>query len=405
MKKVSLRRFGFLAVFLTIIILGYPCESFAEQCDTPVATLVSVQGNVEVKSAGKTQWQPVALNDTFCQGDTIRVREKSRAGVTLMNRSLLRINENTTIVLEGILEERTSLIDLLKGAAHFLSREPKSLKVKTQYAIFGVRGTELFIRAEENLSFISVLEGSVLAENSAGSLMLTSGQSASAAAKKAPVLQVVAKPRDAVQWALYYPPVIYGMSPKIIETAPEEISDPRTLTHRAALLLEVGRVEEATADLEKALRIKPDYSDALALQVIISIVLNDKKKALEQAQKVVDLDPQSAAALISLSYAQQAHFDLKSAQASLQKAIDVSPDNALAWARMSEIHASFGLLNKALDAAQTAESLAPNLSLTQTVLGFAFLNQVKIDEAKGAFEKAIVLDPAAPPAASGFGIG
>ena len=51
-----------------------------------------------------------------------------------------------------------------------------------------------------------------------------------------------------------------------------------------------------------------------------------------------------------------------------------------------------------------AESLAPNLSLTQTVLGFAFLAQVKIESSKEAFGKAITLDQAAPLPRLGLGL-
>jgi len=76
---------------------------------------------------GETQWQPVKLNDTYCPGDTLQVQERSRADVALMNQSVLRLNANTTITLEEMKEERTSLVDLLKGAAHFFSRAPRSL--------------------------------------------------------------------------------------------------------------------------------------------------------------------------------------------------------------------------------------------------------------------------------------
>ena len=404
MKKISSGRIGILVFLSFFVASGSTCESIAQPCETPVAKIVSVQGSVEAKSAGETGWQPVTLNETFCQGDTIRVLEKSRADVTLMNRSFLRINENTTIILEGVLEERTSLIDLLKGAAHFFSREPRSLKVKTQYAIFGVRGTEFYIRAEETRSLLSVFEGSVLAENAAGSLVLTSGQSALAEANMAPVLRVVARPRDAVQWALYYPPVMYDIPLEVIEMAPQEISDPRILAQRAALLLDVGRLEEALADLDRTLRLKADYSDALSLQAIIAIVQNDRDKALDLAQKAVDADPNSATALISLSYAQQARFDLKGALSALEEAVTVAPSNALAWARLADIQASFGNIGKALDAAQKAESLAPDLALTQTVLGFAYLTQVKINESKVAFEKAIALDQASPMPRLGLGL-
>ena len=49
---------------------------------------------------------------------------------------------------------------------------------------------------------------------------------------------------------------------------------------------------------------------------------------------------------------------------------------------------------EALEAAQKAVALDPNLSSTQTVLGFAYLTQVNTTEAKRAFEKAIALDQA-----------
>ena len=186
--------------------------------------------------------------------------------------------------------------------------------------------------------------------------------------------------------------------------SPESIRDPNLLTQRAALLLNVGRVDAASADLERALAMDPNNSDALALQSIIAIVQNDRDKALALARKAVDAAPKSATAWIALSYAKQARFDLEGARENLYEATRVDPGNALAWARLSEIQASFGELGKALDTARKAESLAPNLSLTQNVLGFAYLMQVEIDEAKAAFEKAISLDQAAPLPRLGLGL-
>ncbi len=133
---------------------------------------------------------------------------------------------------------------------------------------------------DDTQTFLSIFEGNVLAANEAGELNLTSGQSAVAEKGKAPVLRVVARPRDAVQWALYYPPVIYDAPAGLIDQSPESITDPRLLAQQAALLLNVGRIEEASADLDRALRIDPNFSDALALQAIVAIVQNDKDKAL-----------------------------------------------------------------------------------------------------------------------------
>jgi ferric-dicitrate binding protein FerR (iron transport regulator) len=187
----------------------YPCASFAETCETRVATVVSVQGSVEVQRAGETQWQTVKLNDTFCPGDKIRVDERSRAGLTLFNQPVLRLDQNTSITLGGVKEKRTSVVELAKGALHFFSRVRRNLEVLTGFVNAGVEGTEGFIRVEEDRTFISIFDGQVLASNAVGSLTLTGGQSAVAEAGKAPVLRVVVRPRDAVHWALYYLPVMF----------------------------------------------------------------------------------------------------------------------------------------------------------------------------------------------------
>ena len=94
---------------------------------------------------------------------------------------------------------------------------------------------------------------------------------------------MLARPRDAVQWAFYYPPVIYfhpdefhvtsiAGSPKdwlkmgeksigfyirgdlqkafeSIKDVPDDIRDPRFFIWRASLMLSVGRVNEADADI------------------------------------------------------------------------------------------------------------------------------------------------------------
>jgi tetratricopeptide (TPR) repeat protein len=424
----------FAVVFMASIttLLLYPDASSAETCEKPVANVVSVQGTVESQRAGDTQWQPVTLHDTYCPGDTIRVQARGRANVTLSNQSVLRLNANTTMTFEAEKEERSSLVSLLKGAAHFFSRRPRSLEVRTPFTVAGVRGTEFLIVVQVDKTLLSIFTGQVLASNASGSLALTSGQSAVAAAGKAPVLRVVARPRDAVQWALYYPPVLYAQPDtlkagvdwermlgtsmafylqgdlrqafKAIEAVSEGIREPRFFTYRASLLLAVGRVDEANADIERAFRLKSNDSDALSLQTIIAVVQNDKDKALSLAQQAVQSDTTSATAQIALSYAQQAGFDLPGARASVQKAVELDAANALAWARLAELQSSFGDLSKALKAAKQAVKLEPNLARTQTVLGFAYLTQVETEKARAAFEKAIELDQADPLPRLGLGL-
>ena len=66
----------------------------------------------------------------------------------------------------------------------------------------------------------------------------------------------------------------------VLQNVPEDIRDPRFFAYRAHLLLAVGRVDEAGADIERALRLAPNDSNALALQTIIAVVQNEPDKAL-----------------------------------------------------------------------------------------------------------------------------
>jgi len=374
----------------------------AEPCEEWLGKIVSVQGSVETRKIGETLWKPVHLNDIYCAGDMIRVQENSRAAVVLYNGATLRLDQKSAITFTGVEKKQTLLLRLIEGAAHFFSRVPRSLKLATPYVNGGVEGTEFYVSVEGEQTFLSVFEGKVLAANEFGSLAIVSGQSAVAEKGKTPALRVVVHPRDAVRWALYYPPVIY-VPPENVPVK-KDTHDPRFLVYRASSLLSLGRVDEAKTDIHQALKLDPKYGEAIALESIIAVVQNQKENALDFAQKAVKLDPNSASARIALSYAQQARFDLKGARASLEAAVKLAPENALAWARLAELWSSFGDLDKSLEAAQKAVNLNPELSRTQTVLGFVYLTQVKMSDSKDAFKKAIELDQVAPLPRLGLGL-
>jgi tetratricopeptide (TPR) repeat protein len=422
----------FLSLGIALVFGAAADPAQAQSCEPQVARATSVQGTVEMRRGATASWQPVKLNDAFCPGDTIRVQERSRADVTLLDQSVLRLNAGATFTVQAVKDQRTGVIELLQGAAHFFSRGPRSLEVQTPFTVAGVRGTEFYVNVEPDRTLITVFEGTVAADNAAGSLALASGQSAVAERGKAPVTQIVARPRDAVQWTLYYPAVVYFRPDEFpagpdwpgavrasleasaagdlqqafdrIATVPATVSDARFYAHRASLLLAVGRVDEASADIQRALSLRGNDPNALALQSIILVAQNDKDGALQVAQQAVQAAPDSGAALIAQSYAQQARFDLAGARASLEEAVKREPQNALAWARLAEIHSSFGDTRKSLEAAQRAAALQPNLARTQTVLGFAYLTEVKTREAREAFEKAITLDQADPLPRLGLGL-
>ena len=153
--KCILSNFQHLLLFIFVSLIVFePSIVYANTCEQWVAQVVSAQGAVEAKRTGETGWLQVQPDDTFCAGDMIRVLEESRADLAFSNQPLLRLDQNSAITLGGIEVEEAGLaglfkgatkIDLLKGAAHFFSRLPRNLEVRTGFVNAGVEGTEFFI--------------------------------------------------------------------------------------------------------------------------------------------------------------------------------------------------------------------------------------------------------------------
>jgi tetratricopeptide (TPR) repeat protein len=374
---------------LVVAGVTFPASA-AERCPASVARSLSVQGSLEVRYAGQTHWQTVSRNDEFCPDDALRTGADSRAAIQLFPETVIRLDQFSSMVFSRP-ETATSpsWLELIKGAAHFISRDPRALKIITPFANAAIEGTEFLVQVAESRTDVTVYEGRVLVDNTAGSVGVGSGEQASAQAGVAPVKQVVVRPLDAVQWSLYYPPVLFSGEPAL---------------QQAAEALGVGRVDTATALLGKVLQQDAGNSDALALQSIIALTMNDKATALELARSSIARAPESATAAIALSYAQQAHFDLSGALGSLQGATRHEPANALAWARLAELWLSVGDIDQGVSAAEHASALAPATARAWTVLGFAYLTKISIPAAMQAFEKAITLDQAAPLPRLGLGL-
>ncbi len=433
---MPLRRF--VVIFVAFLFIGEALFASATHaqppCETSICRIVSIQGQVTAKRQDSADWMPVHLNDTFCAQDRISTGKNSRAAVVLSNDAVLRVDQQTTIVFGGLKQERTFLMELLNGVVHFFSRKARSLEFDTPFVNGVVEGTEFLVKVDESRTLISLFEGRIRTGNAQGSLLLSKGQSAEARAGLPPELKSVAHPRDAVQWTLYYPPIMVfdpagapGALPEdlqsrikqsmaayrqgdlvrafsLIDGVGERVTDARFLVYRAGLSLTVGRVTNALADIEKVLAADGGNSDALALRAIVAVVQNRKAAALADARKAVQSSPDSPSALLALSYARQADFDLPAALAAVQSAAQKSPEHAIAQARLAELRLSTGDLDGALKAAQRAAKLDPRHPRAQTVLGYAYLTQMNTEASQAAFEKAIRLDSAAPLPRLGLGL-
>lgn len=423
-----------IALGLLLAAWTWPSAVEAAVCANPAATVVSVQGSVELRRSLQSQWMVARLGDVLCPTDAIRVGARSRAALRLKSDALLRLDQDTTLTFVDGKDPATSWVDVVRGVVHFISRFPRGLKVLTPFVNGTVEGTEFWVEVAADRTLLGVFEGRVVAENTAGTVQLRSGDAAVARAGQAPTAVAIVRPRDHVAWALYYPSILDYRPEQFLdrpdqtwpamvrrsiaayragdiagafaalEPRPAAVDDARFFTYRAVLLLSVGRVDEAQADIAQALSLRAADAEALGLRSMIAVVQNRPDEALREAERAVAADPRSAAARLALSYAHQARADLDAALSDLRQAVAIDPASALTWARLAEVLLATGRVGEARRAADRAVDLGTSLSRPHTVRGFVLLTQTRIGDARQSFERAIVLDQADPLPRLGLGL-
>jgi ferric-dicitrate binding protein FerR (iron transport regulator) len=409
--------------------LSFTIPAFSQSGQPRFASLESYRGRASVVRLGNAL--DLQRGMALQRNDVVVTREGSLVLRFYSDGSQLRVGSNSRVQINESAGERD--IEVFGGRlwARIVSWKERPARFRTGRTIAAVRGTELAIEYSEETAVVSALEGQVEVGNDDGSVMVGGGQSAVVEAGKGPQLRTIVRPQDAVQWALYFEPVLYeppaaadatlqgtvsasadayrggdleAALDAIAEIDADEVDDAGFFIYRASLQLAASNVEQADADIARALELDAGSSDALALQAVIAVAGNESNAALAAAERAVTADPQSATAQIAMSYAKQSVFDLEGVRAALEQAVALEPDNALAWARLSEVRLAFGKTGQALEAADTAAQLEPNLARTQSVLGYAYLAQVRVGRAKEAFEKAIDLDQGDPLPRLGLGL-
>jgi tetratricopeptide (TPR) repeat protein len=361
------------------------------------AVFVSVDGDVEVRPGEGRAWIPATQGSAVCAGYSVRINEFGRAALQLPDKTVFRLDRNTTLTFRAPQEGTGSLLDLLLGIIHVISRDPRALQFTTPYANAGLEGTEFVIAVTEQRTEVTVIEGEVIVSNATGETAVPEGQRALAAAGETPRAEPIADPFAQAAWTPYYAPILYLNLPAP-DAVPDrrQAEDPEFLAARAAGRLAAGAVAAAEADIRSALLRAPRHATSLALSGLLALHRGDKRAALESTTAAVQHEPDSVAAWIALSHVQQANFRYDDSLASLERATALEPGNPLAWAWLAELRLNNGDRRGALAAASRAASLDADLAHVQTVLGFAYLAHASAERAAGAFRRAAELDQGDP---------
>jgi len=384
------------------------------------SVLLEVAGRVERMNAGGTNWQTAIVGADLGPGDRVRTRGKSRAAVQLSDRSVIRLDEQTTLEILPPRHEEKHRFSLPKGALYFFNREkPADVEFDTPLAAGAIRGTEFLLEVAASTSELrlALIDGLVSLQTGTGEISLQGGEDLHIRGGEAPQKTALVNANNAIQWALYYPAVLepgelhlstedtdalaevlakYNSGDLLAALAawPAELqadSDGGRLLY-ASLELAVGQVAAA----EHVLAELPQAATTTALRELIQTV-----KGETNANNSL---PATASEWLARSYALQARADLPGALAAAQAAVNLGPECGFAHARLAELEFAFGDHHAALSEATKALSLAPRYAPAQALRGFILLDRGDVGDAKAAFDAARQMDAAFGPAWLGRGL-
>ena len=199
------------ALVALVAFLGSATFS-ARAADAGLAKVTAIQNSVETKPAAATAWKPSTEGQSLAAKDRIRTGPGSRASLLYSDQTLHRLNEKSEIEIVAPASGGSGIVKILSGQSYFISRTPKDFgRVQTPTVTAAIKGTEFSVGvAEDGTTVVTMIEGIVAASNEFGSVTVTAGEEAVTQPGKAPQRRIIVRPRDAVQWSLYYPSVLGG---------------------------------------------------------------------------------------------------------------------------------------------------------------------------------------------------
>lgn len=130
-----------------------------------------VQGSVEVSLADTNEWTTGASDTKFITGDKLRTQNNSEASLTLFDRSIIFLNENTEVQIGDLTKNskgrQTANIKLIKGELWVnvdetsFQNKGSSFVVETPTSDIHVRGTLFDVKVSETQETIRLIRGKV----------------------------------------------------------------------------------------------------------------------------------------------------------------------------------------------------------------------------------------------------
>ena len=158
-------------------------------------------------------------------------------------------------------------------------------------------------------------------------------------------------------------------------------------------LVKEGRMDEAMAQFQKALEIKPNYVQAHNNLGIVLVKKGREDEGIAEYEKALAINPNYAEARYNLGIALVKKGRLDEAMAQYKKALEIDPNYVAARCNLGLALAQKGQLDAAIAQFQKAVEINPDYLDAHNNLGVAFAQKGRMDEAIAQFQEAVRLDP------------
>jgi len=169
-------------------------------------------------------------------------------------------------------------------------------------------------------------------------------------------------------------------------------------------LRELGRLEEAAKHYTKALKLKPEFPEALHSFGITLTHLNKPKEAADAIRKSLQLNPNNAPAYCDLGHAYWKVERMAEATECFVRALKIDPEFSAAHTNMAAVHFKNNQPEDAIISARRAIALNPNDPASFNTLGGALHQLGEIDEGYQHMVRGAAIDPDNPETRFNMGI-
>ena len=402
--------------------------SFAQSTNPPsnASVILEAAGRVEYSTSGATNWLPARVGLALQPGARVRTAAESRAAVQLSDRSVIRLNERTTLEILPPRREEKRRFSLPRGSLFFFNREkPADVEFDTPLAAGAIRGTEFLLEVSEtNALHLALIDGAVSLQAPQGQINLARGEDLRLDPGQPPQRSALIDIPGAIQWALYYPAVVNpdeltlsddeqtqlrpvldqyrsGALISALSQWPAQLTNgsPGSRVFHAALLLAVGRVNESEKLLSS---LSSDTSPATG--ALLELITTVKSGVSAKKSEPPLPPPTTSSGWLARSYSLQAHSDLPQALRAAKKSAELAPNFGFAHARVAELEFAFGNRHAALRELDRALALSPQFPPAYALRGYVLLEQGDTKSALAGFDQSRRLDAAYAEAWVGRGL-